>query len=117
MPNGSSSTDIDFTIDRQNLYREESITDMKVASIRKMVPVKADGTDDESRQTIFIGNSQLMTQEGPLPLQAKLSAATLEEAMDEFPQAMKKSLDEAVEYLRQMQRQQQQESSRIITPR
>ncbi len=119
--NGKSAQDIDFTIDQDNLYREESVTDMKVASIRKMTPVKPDGTDDESRSPVFIGSSQLMTQEGPLPIQAQLSATTLEEAIKEFPGAMKKSLNETIERFRQMQQeqqqQQQQSESRIITPR
>ncbi len=121
MNGGNTSQDIDFTIDQKNLYREESITDLKVASIRKMVPVKTDGSDDDSRDPVFIGNSQLMTPEGPLPIQAKLSATTLEEAMKEFPGAMKKSLDETIAHFRQMQQQQQQQQqqseSRIITPR
>ena len=121
MNGASSAQDIDFTIDQENLYREESITDMKVASIRKMTPVKPDGSDDPSRDKIFIGNSQLMTPEGPLPIQAKLSATTFEEAMKEFPQAMKQSLNETIEHFRQMQQeqqqQQQQSESRIITPR
>ena len=29
---------IDFTIDKTNLHREESITDLKVGSIRRLVP-------------------------------------------------------------------------------
>jgi hypothetical protein len=120
MNGAGSANDIDFTIDKDNLYREESITDLKVASIRKMVPVNADGTDDTSRSPVFIGNSQLMTPEGPLPLQAKLNATTMDEAMKEFPQAMKQSLNETIEQLRNMQQQQQQQQqsdSRIITPR
>ncbi|MBS3759629.1 MAG: cytoplasmic protein [Desulfobacterales bacterium] len=117
----NSPNDIDFTIDQNNLYREESITDLKVASIRKMVPIKPDGSEDTGRSPVFIGNSQLMTPEGPLPIQAKLSATTLAEAMKEFPQAMQKSLQETIEHFKQMQQNQQQDQqesdSRIITPR
>ncbi|MBW1694849.1 MAG: cytoplasmic protein, partial [Deltaproteobacteria bacterium] len=29
---------IDFTVSRDNLYREESFTDIKVAAIRRLVP-------------------------------------------------------------------------------
>ena len=66
--------EIDFTVDKKNLYREESITDLKVASIRRLVPVKPDGTEDPARQTIFIGQTQLMSPEGPLPIQSELDA-------------------------------------------
>ena len=31
---------IDFTVDQSNLYREEGITDLKVASIRRLIPIK-----------------------------------------------------------------------------
>ena len=63
-----NSQDVDFTIDQNNLYREESITDLKVGSIRRLLPIKADGTDDPGRAPIFMGHSQVMTPEGPLPL-------------------------------------------------
>jgi hypothetical protein len=110
---------IDFTVDKSNLYREESITDLKVASIRHLIPVKPDGTDDSGRRPIFVGRTQLMTPEGPLPIHSKLSADSLQEAMDEFPKAMKQALAEAIERLQKMQQQQQRpqsHDSRIIVP-
>ena len=123
MPDPTDSQQIDFTVDKRNLYREESVTDLKVASIRCMIPVKEDGSDDPSRSRIFFGSTQLMTPEGPLPIQSQLSAASLEEAMNEFPGAMKKALDQTIERLKQMQQQQQQQQqqrpqggSRIYTP-
>ncbi len=78
---------IDFTVDRSNLYREESITDLKVASIRRLIPVKPDGTEDKSRTPVFIGHTQLMSPEGPLPIQSQLAANSIEEALDAFPEA------------------------------
>lgn len=108
MPEGVDAQNIDFTVNRNDLYREESVTDLKVASIRKMVPIKSDGSDDPGRSTIFYGSTQLMTPEGPLPIQSELSATTLEAAMDEFPSAMQKALDQTIERLKQMQQEQQQ---------
>lgn len=119
MNNLGQDQQIDFTVDRNNLYREESITDLKVASIRRLIPVKADGSDDPSRQTIFVGSTQLMSPEGPLPLQAKLEANTFDEAMDVFPAAMQQALGEVIENIRQMQQErqtQQRDDSRIIVP-
>ncbi len=114
-----NSQNIDFTVDKDNLYREESITDLKVASIRRLVPVKADGTEDPSRTSIFYGHTQLMTPEGPLPVQGRLMANNLDEAFQEFPGAMQKALDEMVARIQEMQRQQQtqkKDDSRIIVP-
>ena len=31
-------------VDRDNLYREEVVTDLKVATIRKLVPIRPDGS-------------------------------------------------------------------------
>ena len=113
---------IEFNIDKDNLYREESFTDFKVGSIRRLVPAKPDGTDDPSRTPIFVGNTQLMSPDGPMPIQSKLSANTLEEAMDVFPEAMKQALGELVERIQKMRQEQQQQQSqqnddsRIIMP-
>ena len=111
---------IDFTVARDNLYREDSVTDLKTASIRCLTPVKSDGTIDDSREKIFVGHTQLMSPQGMVPLQAKLEAATLEEAMDKFPSAMHKAMDEMIENVRKMQQEQERtrrdNQSRLIVP-
>ncbi len=110
----------DFSIDTANLYREESITDLKSASIRRLVPILPDGSDDASRSQIFIGHTQLMSPEGPLPIQARLNAESLDEAYAAFPAAMRQALEEVIRQVEQLRRQQQQsqarEQSRIIVP-
>jgi len=109
---------IDFTVDQNNLYREESVLDLKSASIRCLRPVKSDGvTPDEGRKTIFVGHTQLMSPQGPVPLHAPLEAHTFEEAMEIFPEAMKKAMEEMIENVRKMQQKQEnakREESRII---
>jgi hypothetical protein len=118
-----SADEINFNVDKNNLYREESITDLKVASIRRLIPVKADGTEDSTRQAVFIGQTQLMSPEGPLPIQSELAAGTIEEALEAFPNAMQRALGEVVEKIKRMQAQQKQQpqsgredDSRIIIP-
>jgi hypothetical protein len=93
MPSNGQQSTIDFTVDRKNLYREESFTDVKVAAIRRLMPVKADGSDDESRDSIFMAQTQLMSPSGPVMLQSVLDAKTLEEAMERFPTAMQKEME------------------------
>jgi len=110
---------IDFVIDKNNLYRDESITDLKVGAIRCLIPIKTDGTNDESRERLFVGHTQLMSPQGTVPVQASIEAATLEEAMEKFPGAMRKAMEEMVEQARKMhaeQGRQQPGDSRIITP-
>ena len=111
---------LDFAININNLYREEAVTDLKVGSIRCFIPIKADGTKDESRETMFVGHTQLMSPQGPVPLQATIQAAQLEEAMKKFPEAMQQAMEEMMERARKMQAEQtrapQQDDSRIILP-
>lgn len=103
----------DVKMDMANLYREEAYTDLKTGGIRKLVPVKLDGTQDTSRQAIFSGHTQLMSPHGPLPLQGAIEAKTLEEAVLKFPQAMEDAMNKMIEEAQQYQREQ---ANKIITP-
>jgi len=119
MTNAKEIQDIDFTVDKNNLYREEAIVDLKSASIRRLTPIQPDGSDDSSRTPIFIGSSQLMSPEGPLPIQARLQATTLEKAYEEFPGAMREALAQMIKELQALYREQERskrDSSRIIMP-
>lgn len=100
-------------VDQQNLYREESITDLRVATIRRLIPINADGTDDINRPTQYIGSTQIISQMGPLPISAPIEAASLQEAIEKFPQAIKAAVDQMVEEAKEYRRQ---ESSRIVVP-
>ena len=109
----------DFKVDTSSMYREDAITDLKVASIRRMIPVTADGQDDPSRSPIFFGHTQIITPQGPLPLQAKLMANNLTEAIEAFPAAMEQEMAQMVKQIRQMQEEEQKKqgnASRIIVP-
>ncbi len=103
----------ELSVDANNLYREETFTDLKIASIKRLSPIKADGSDDNSREVIFIGQTQLMSQAGPLPVHCQLSAANLGEAIAAFPEAVKQAVERMVEEAKELQRR---ESSRIIAP-
>ena len=103
MHSNDRQSTIDFTVNRNNLYREESFTDVKVAAIRRLTPVKPDGSADDSRDPIFMGQSQLMTPSGPIMLQSLLDAKTFEESMEKFPAAMQKEMDRVVAEVKEKQ--------------
>ena len=103
----------EIAVDQDNLYREETFTDLKVASIRRLTPVKSDGSDDSSRPTLFVGETTLMSARGPLPINCPIEAATLTEAFEAFPQAVQQAVERLMEEAREMQRQ---EASRIVVP-
>ena len=107
----------EFVVDTNHLYREETFTDLKVASIKVLTPINLDGSEDQSRTPVYVGNTQLMSPEGPVPLQSSFEANNLEEALTVFPDAMRQALTEMVEKIKEMQQQQKQkemDSSRII---
>jgi len=111
------ANNIDFSVNKKNLFKEEANTDMKVASIRVMTPVLEDGTEDSSRTKVFIGSTQLMSPDGPLPLQAVIPANNFSEAMEKFPETMEKTMGQMIEQIKQMQDQKKQkDDSRIIVP-
>jgi len=113
----NSTDQINFNLEAQNLYREESYTDLKAGAIRRLVPVKTDGSEDEARTEIFVGTTQLLTPEGPLPVQARLMVHNLQEAVDAFPDAMRQATGEMISQLEEMQKKyQKNEDSRIIVP-
>ncbi len=112
-PSGGRSDLRQIEVDRDNLYREETFTDLKVATIRRLTPVRADGTPDDKRAQIFLGSTQILTPEGPLPLQFAIDATSLEQAFEKFPEAVRQGVEEMMEELREMQRQQ---ASRIVVP-
>jgi hypothetical protein len=115
--NGGQPGSLDFAVDKNNLYREESVTDLKIANIQRLIPIHLDGSEDSSRETIFLGRTQLNSPQGPIPIQAKLTAKTLEEAMDLFPKAMETETQKVVAHFKKMQEQQKKDKeSRIIVP-
>jgi len=103
----------DIKMDAANFYREEAYTDLKTGGIRKLVPVKLDGSEDSSRDPIFTGNTQLMSPHGPIPLQGAIDAKTLEAAVLKFPEAMEEAMNRMIEEAQNYQREQ---ANRIVTP-
>lgn len=102
-----------LTADIDNLYREETYTDLRAANIRQLTPVKADGSPDPSRTRQFIGDTTLMTQMGPLPVQFPLEAETLDQAFAKFPEGVRAAIERLNERAREMARE---EASRIVVP-
>ena len=103
----------DLTVDVSNLYREESYTDLKVASLRRLVPITVTGEPDPAREARWIAQTQLMSQVGPVPVSTLIEAKTLQEAIAKFPEAVGRAVEEMIEEAREIQRS---EASRIVVP-
>ncbi len=110
--NESKMTNI--TIDADNLYKEESFSDLTYVTIRRLTPVKIDGSTDTSRETIFTGMAQLMSPNGPIPVHCMLDGAkSLDEAVAKLPDAIEKTVQGMIAEAKEMDRQQ---SSKLIIP-
>lgn len=111
--NDESAPREELTFDTANLYRETTYTDLRIGTIQMLTPVLPDGMDDPMRTPRFVANTQLMTQMGPLPVQAQIEAANLAEAIEKFPEALNAAVERMVE---EAQARQREEASRIVTP-
>ena len=103
----------DLKMDGTSLYREDVYTDRKIGTIRVMTPVTSLGGPDSSRPVIYVGETQLLTSGGLLPLAFQIEATTLGEAVEQFAAGA----NEAVERTRrEIERLHREASSSIITP-
>ena len=103
----------EIKLDDQNLYREEVYTDLRVGSLKQLTPVTADGERDLARPMVFVGETQLMSQVGPLPVQTRIEAENLKAAIDRFPAAIQTAVEAMIEEVKELQRK---EMSRIVVP-
>lgn len=103
----------DIRIDPNALYREETYSDLRAGSLRRMVPVTSEGKDDPTRPVIYEGHASLMTQGGALPLQFPIEAGSLAEALAQFPEMAQQALVQTLDELRRLQREAQ---SSIVVP-
>ena len=100
-------------LDPTSLYREDVFTDRHAGSIRRLTPVKVDGSADETRHVLYSGQTQLLTPAGVLPLGFEIEAMSLEEALKKFPEGVKVALEQAIDEARELRRE---AASRIVVP-
>jgi hypothetical protein len=100
-------------MDAADLWSEDMFTDRKVGVIRRLNPVKPDGSPDPARKPTFVGEASLMTPGGALPLSFEIPAADLSAAVAGYGAALEKALQEAMEELKELRRR---ASSQIVIP-
>ncbi|MDQ3215238.1 MAG: hypothetical protein M3P99_04050 [Pseudomonadota bacterium] len=109
----ATAADLDIKMDATSLYREEIYTDRKIGTIRAMVPVTPAGEADTARDTLFIGEAQIMTQMGPLPVTFEIDAVTLDVAVAGYAGAAKVAIERTVNELQDLRRQ---SASSLVLP-
>jgi hypothetical protein len=103
----------DIKVDPNALYLEEIFTDRRVGTIRRMTPVKGDGERDQSRAVLYVGETQVLTPAGALPIGFEIGAGSLEEAAEKFGQLAREAIERTVKELQDLRRQ---AASSIVVP-
>lgn len=103
----------ELKMDSANLFREEIFTDRKVGTLRVMTPVGKDGSIDGTRKVVYVGETQLMTPVGALPLAFEIEADSLGAAAEKFAEVAAGAVERAVKELQELRRQ---ASSSIVIP-
>ena len=104
---------LNLTMDAAGVYREEVYTDRKVGTIRSLTPVKSDGSPDPGRKPVYVGEAQILTPMGAIPVTFEIDAATLDAAVTGYPAAAKQAVERTVKEIQEMRRQ---AASSIVVP-
>jgi hypothetical protein len=110
-PSGGRMPEV--TMDADALYREEIYTDRSAGTMRVLNPVTRNGAPDPARPTLYVGEAQLMTNMGPLPIAFEIDAANFGDAVARYGAAAKEGIERTMRELQELRRQSQ---SSLIVP-
>ena len=103
----------DLNLDLAGMFLEETFTDRRVGTLRRLTPVKSDGTPDAARAVVYVGETQVMTPMGALPIAFEIPGASLDEAAGKFGSLAKTAIERTVRELQEMRRE---AASQIVVP-
>jgi hypothetical protein len=109
----SASNGRQASMDATQLYREEIFTDRRVGTIRRLTPVTAEGTPDAARPVLFVGQAQVMTPMGAVPISFELDSPTLDGAIAKFGDAAEQAVQQTMRELQEIRREQ---ASSLVIP-
>ena len=103
----------ELKVDPNALFLEEIFTDRRVGTIRRLTPVKKDGARDPARPVLYVGETQVLTPAGALPIAFEIGAGSLEDAAEKFGTLAKEAIERTVKELQELRRQ---AASSIVVP-
>lgn len=113
MATREQQTTNDIKVDPKALFLEEVFTDRRVGTIRRLTPVTKDGVRDQARAVLYVGETQVLTPAGALPIGFDIGAGSLEEAAEKFGMLAREAIERTVKELQEMRRQ---AASQIVVP-
>ena len=72
-----------------------------------------DGKRDEARAVLYVGETQVLTPAGALPIGFEIGAGSLEEAAEKFGGLAREAIERTVKELQELRRQ---AASQIVVP-
>jgi len=103
----------ELKLDPDKLYLEEVFTDRRIGTLRRLTPVTREGATDPSRAVSYVGETQILTPAGSIPIAFEIDAASLGEAAQKFADLAKEAIDRTVRELQELRRQ---ASSSFVVP-
>jgi len=103
----------ELRLDPDKLYLEEVLTDRRIGTLRRLTPVTRDGEPDATRPVAYVGETQILTPAGSIPIAFEIEAESLGEAAEKFAVLAKEAIDRTVRELQELRRQ---ASSSIVVP-
>jgi len=101
-------------MDVTSLYREETYTDRKLGVIRCMTPVTGTGELDATRPVLYLGQAEIMTNMGAVPINFDIPATNLGDAVAGFAAAAQQGIERTMQQIQEMRRQ--QASQLVVAP-
>ena len=104
---------LSIEMDSNSLFKETVYTDRKSGSIKMLEKINVQTNTVASDEKLFIGETQIMTPMGALPINFEIPAKTINEAVGEFGNSAKIAINKAVEEIKEMKRK---AASSIVVP-
>jgi hypothetical protein len=95
---------VELRMDPDNLYREDIFSDRAAGTLRMLTPVTRSGAADPARRVQYIGETQIMTPMGALPVAFEIDAATIGEAAEKFAAGARVAVEQTLAELQAMRR-------------
>jgi hypothetical protein len=103
----------ELRMDPTSLHREEVYTDRRIGTIRVLTPVTSAGAPDLGRPILYVGETQLLTPGGLLPLSFEIDATSLADALEKFGAGANDAVERTRREIEQLRRE---AASSIIVP-
>jgi hypothetical protein len=103
----------ELKLDPDKLYLEEVLTDRRIGTLRRLTPVTRDGSPDATRAVTYVGETQILTPAGSIPIAFEIEATSIGDAAEKFGELAKEAIDRTVRELQELRRQ---ASSSIVVP-